>query len=75
MTRKSHWRRRKKVGQAPAPRRQETAAEREVHQLLQEAQQQHLDKILQSRKTPPRESVITQLNKRKKNESRDSTDD
>lgn len=75
MPRKSHRRRRKKVGQVPAPPREETAAEKEQCQLQMEAQRRHLDEILQGAKAPSREFVITQLNQRRKNESRDSADD
>ncbi|NBH61599.1 hypothetical protein D1155_08050 [Anaerotruncus sp. 80] len=75
MPRKSHRRRRKKVGQVPAPRREETTEEKEPCQLQMEAQRRHLDEILQGVKTPSREFVITQLNQRRKNESRDSADD
>ena len=75
MPRKSHRRHRKKAGQVPASRGEETAAEKEQCQLQIEAQRRCLDKLLQGVKTPSRESVITQLNKRRKNASRDSTDD
>lgn len=75
MPRKSHRRHRKKAGQVPAPRREETAAEKEQCQLQMEAQRRRLDKLLQGAKTPSRESVITQLNQRRKNASRNSTDD
>lgn len=75
MPRKSHRRRQKKAGQVPTPQREETAAEKEQCQLQMEAQRRRLDEILQGAKTPSRESVITQLNQRRKNASRNSTDD
>lgn len=75
MPRKSHRRRRKKVGQVPAPRREETAAEKEQCQLQMEAQRCRLDKLLQGAKTPSREFVITQLNERRKNASRNIAND
>lgn len=75
MPRKSHRRRRKKAGQAPDPPRKETSAEKEQSQLQMEAQRRRLDEILQGAKTPSREFVITQLNKRRKNASRNIAND
>lgn len=66
MPRKSHRRRRKKAGQAPVLRRQETAAEREQNKLQQEAQRRHLDKILQGQKTPTRKDIVKSLNRKRR---------
>lgn len=75
MPRKRHRRRRKKAGQVPDQPRKETTEEKEQCQLQMEAQRRRFDEILQGTKTPSREFVITQLNQRRKNASRNSTDD
>ncbi len=61
MPRKSHRRRRKKIVQVPAPKKAESAAEREQNQLRFESAQRKLDKHLQGRKTPSRDGVVKLL--------------
>ncbi len=76
MPRKSHRRRRKKIGQVPAPAETQTEAEKEQNQLRFESAQRKLDKHLRGRKTPSRDGAIKLLRlKGRTDGTRNSTND